>query len=436
MDTLKHAIEHARSRYAAANPRSQAADVEARRYLPGGNTRTVLHFDPFPLTIVFGEGAEVIDLDGHRYSDFVGEYSAGLFGHSEQRVHAAVKQALDRGIVMGAPTENERCLARLLCERFPAIDQVRFCNSGTEANIWALTAARLTTGRSKFLAFREAYHGGFLKFPGGHCKLNLPLEFILADYNDAEGAEAAILAAGEELAAVIVEPILGAGGNIVGSKSFLETLRRATREVGALLIFDEVKTSRIGPAGMQGLQGVLPDLTTLGKYISGGIPVGAFGGRAEIMAHFDPRREDRWNHAGTFNNDVCSMAAGCVAMGDIYTPERAQEFFDWSEAFRGSLNDLFATHSVPMHANGLGSMIAIHFSDRPTKRPSQITAGCQALRPLLHMELMAEGVLVCGRGDLFLSLPMTEAHLDDARSALNRFIERHGDLVREVLEKQ
>jgi glutamate-1-semialdehyde 2,1-aminomutase len=435
MDALKQAIEHERSRYAAANPRSQAADREAQRYLPGGNTRTVLHYDPFPLTVVSGEGAEVTDLDGHRYSDFVGEYSAGLFGHSEQRVHAAVKQALDSGIVMGGPTENERRLARLLCERFPAIDQLRFCNSGTEANVWALTAARLTTGRSTFLAFRDAYHGGFLKFPGGHCKLNLPLEFILADYNDAEGAEAAIRAAGEELAAVIVEPILGAGGNIVGSSAFLETLRRATREVGALLIFDEVKTSRIGPAGMQGLRGVLPDLTTLGKYISGGIPVGAFGGSAEIMAHFDPRREDRWNHAGTFNNDVCSMAAGCAAMGDIYTPGVAQDFLEWSEAFRESLNDLFATRSVPMHANGLGSMIAIHFSDRPTERPSQITAGCRALRPLLHMELISEGVLACARGDLFLSLPMTEAHLDQARGALDRFIERHGGLVREVLEK-
>jgi glutamate-1-semialdehyde 2,1-aminomutase len=434
MDALKQAIENARSRYADANPRSRAADIEAQRYLPGGNTRTVLHYDPFPLTMVSGEGAEVVDLDGHRYTDFVGEYSAGLFGHSEQRVHAAVKQALDQGIVMGAPTDYERCLARLLCQRFPAIDQVRFCNSGTEANVWALTTARLTTGRSKILAFREAYHGGFLKFPGGHCKLNLPLEFILADYNDAEGAEAAILAAGEDLAAVIVEPILGAGGNIVGSAAFLETLRRATRETGAVLIFDEVKTSRTGPAGMQGLRGVLPDLTTLGKYISGGIPAGAFGGSAEIMAHFDPRREDRWNHAGTFNNDVSSMAAGCVAMGDIYTPERAQEFFEWSEEFRQSLNDLFAARSVPMHANGLGSIIAIHFSDRPTERPSQITAGCQALRPLLHMELMTAGVLVCGRGDLFLSLPMTETHLDHARSALDRFIARHGDLVRKVLQ--
>jgi glutamate-1-semialdehyde 2,1-aminomutase len=148
MDALKHAIEQARARYVAANPLSMAADRGAERYLPGGNTRTVLHFDPFPLTMVAGEGAELNDLDGHRYVDFVGEFSAGLFGHSEEVIKSAVRCALDEGVVMGAPTIHERELAELLCTRFPGIDQLRFCNSGTEANIWALTAARQLTGRT------------------------------------------------------------------------------------------------------------------------------------------------------------------------------------------------------------------------------------------------------------------------------------------------
>jgi glutamate-1-semialdehyde 2,1-aminomutase len=434
MDALKRAIEDLRARYVAANPLSMAADRGAEKYLPGGNTRTVLHFDPFPLTMVAGEGAELTDLDGHRYVDFVGEYSAGLFGHSEEAIKSAVRRALDGGVAMGAPTAHERQLAELLCTRFPGIDQVRFCNSGTEANIWALTTARLLTGRKKILVFRGAYHGGVIKFPHGHSALNIPFDFVLADYNDSKGAEALIGEVGGELAAVIVEPILGAGGNIPGDRAFMQMLRRATREAGALLIFDEVKTSRIGPAGMQGMLGLDPDLTTLGKFIGGGLPIGAFGGSAEIMAHFNPKHQDHWNHAGTFNNDVCSMAAGCAAMGKIYTPQRAQEFFERSEAFRHSLNELFAARSVPMHANGLGSIIAIHFSGKPTNKPSDITAGCQAMRPLLHLEMLLEGVLICSRGDFFLSLPMTDAHLSRARSALGKFIDRHQPLITEVLE--
>jgi len=167
MTPLEQAIRDARERYAAANPLSRAADHAAEGSLPGGNTRSVLHFDPFPLTMVSGEGAELVDLDGHRYADFVGEYSAGLFGHSDPTIKAAVREALDFGVAMGAPTHYERELAALICERFPAVDQVRFCNTGTEANIMALQTARAVTGREKVLVFEGAYHGGVIRFPAG-----------------------------------------------------------------------------------------------------------------------------------------------------------------------------------------------------------------------------------------------------------------------------
>jgi glutamate-1-semialdehyde 2,1-aminomutase len=189
-------------------------------------------------------------------------------------------------------------------------------------------------------------------------------------------------------------------------------LRRKTEEVGALLIFDEVKTARLGSSGIQGMVGLEPDLTTLGKFIGGGLPTGAFGGSTEVMARFNPRQQGALAHAGTFNNNVCSMAAGCAAMGKIYTAERAAEFFELSEAFRLSLNDMFASKAVPMYANGLGSMI---------------------LRPLLHMELLLDGVLVCGRGDLFLSLPMDESQLSKARLALGKFVDRYKPLIEQVL---
>jgi glutamate-1-semialdehyde 2,1-aminomutase len=433
MDALKLAIEDARKRYAAANPLSDAAEEDALRYLPGGNTRSVLHFEPFPLTMVSGDGAELTDLDGHRYVDFVGEYSAGLFGHSDPRIKVAIDEALDSGIAMGAPMKYERTLAALLCERYPALDQVRFCNSGTEANLMALTTACAVTGRDKILVFRESYHGGVIKFPGGHCELNVPYNFVLGDYNDVEGTAALIRGLGDELAAVIVEPILGAGGNIPGNREFLNTLRTCTEEIGALLIFDEIKTARLGAAGVQGMLDFKPDLATVGKFIAGGLPTGAFGGRADLMARYDPRHGRGWNHAGTFNNNACSMAAGCAAMGEVFTAKRGAEFLDWSEAFRLSLNEMFAAKDVPMYANGMGSIIAIHFSRVPTKKPTDITAGCQSLRPLLHMEMLLEGVLICKRGDFFLSLPMDETHLAKAHIALEKFIDKYKSLITEVL---
>jgi glutamate-1-semialdehyde 2,1-aminomutase len=434
MKSLNKAIEDARARYISANPLSLAADKRAERYMPGGNTRTVLHYDPYPLTMVAGEGAELVDLDGHRYVDFVGEYSAGLFGHSDEIIKTAVHGALDNGIVMGAPTAYERELADLLCSRFASIEQIRFCNSGTEANLMALTTARVVTGRDKVLIFNGAYHGGVIKFPDGNSVHNVPFDFIVAEYNDTEGTADLIRRWGDELAAVLVEPLLGAGGNIPGSKEFLGMLRQMTQEVGALLIFDEVKTSRLGPSGIQGMLGIKPDLTSLGKFIGGGLPTGAFGGKTEYMTHYNPKLKGNWNHAGTFNNNVCSMAAGSAAMGKIYTPQRAEDFFDWCETFRLSLNSMFADKAVPMYCNGMGSIFAVHFTDKPTRKKADISAGCQSLRPLLHMEMLLEDVLICGRGDLFLSLPMTGTHLSRARLALEKFVDRYKPLIIQVLE--
>lgn len=431
--SLERALKDARKRYVCANPLSKAADKNAGKFLPGGNTRSVLHYDPFPLTMVRGEGAHLVDLDGHSYADFLCEYSAGLFGHSDKIIRAAVHEALDRGVTMGAPTHYERELAGLLCDRFSSIEKLRFCNSGTEANLMALTTARMVTGREKIIAFNGAYHGGVIKFPNGYSAFNVPYDFVMSEYNDTEGTEELINRLDNELAAVIVEPILGAGGNITGTREFLKMLRRETRKVGAVLIFDEVKTARIGPAGIQGLMRIKPDLTTLGKFIGGGLPTGAFGGNAKIMSHYNPKKEGSWNHAGTFNNNVCSMAAGAAGIGEIYTQQRALDFLDWSEAFRLALNEMFVDREMPMYCNGLGSIFAIHFSEGPVRRKQDISAGCLSLRPLLHMELLLEGVLVAGRGDVFQSLPMTEKHLFKVSLALEKFIDRYKPLVLETL---
>ncbi len=433
MQALQQALTDARQRYADANPRSRDADKQADRYMPGGNTRNVLFYEPFPLTMAAGEGAELVDLDGHRYTDFVGEFSAGLFGHSDPDIKSAIHKGLDHGIAIGGSTVYERELARLLCERFRSLEQLRFCNSGTEAGLMAITTARIVTGRDKILVFNGAYHGGVVKFPTGLSRFNAPYDFVLAEYNDTQGTAESIRRIGDQLAAVMVEPILGAGGNIPGTRAFLQMLRDTTREVGALLIFDEVKTARLGTGGVQGLLEITPDLTTLGKIIAGGLPTGAFGGSAELMACYNPKKEGAWKHAGTFNNNVCSMAAGTTAMGKVYTPQRAKDFFEWSEAYRNSLNSLFAQKSAPMVCTGLGSMFTIHFAAGPIDRMIARSAGCQALSALLHMELLLAGVLICSRGDMFLSLPMTETHLARAREGLIGFIDRHHALTTSVV---
>ena len=239
----------------ARRPRSQALHEQARAVMPGGNTRTVLSYGPFPTAMARGEDCRLWDVDGHAYLDLCGEYTAGLFGHSEPRIRRAIEAALANGLNLAAVGEPEVALARLICGRFPSIELVRFTNSGTEGNLMALTAARAFTGRGTVLAFRGGYHGGVLTFPvSGPSKATLPLPVVMADYNDPAGAVAAARAHAADLAAIIVEPMLGSGGCIPADPAFLAALREVATETGALLIFDEVMTvalerrRRAGPA--------------------------------------------------------------------------------------------------------------------------------------------------------------------------------------------
>src|SRR3978361_1627989 len=301
-------------------PRSLARYVEATTVMPGGNTRTVLHFAPFPLAMVRAEGCHMWDADGREYIDFLGEYTAGLYGHSHPVTRAALDQALDNGISFGASNMTEARFARAVCERF-GLDRARVTNSGTEANLLAISLGRIFTRRKKVLLFNGAYHGAVFGFAGGGSPINVPFEYVLARYNDIERTRALIT---EDLALVILEPMVGSGGCIPASSEFLQMLRAETTRVGALLILDEVMTSRLAPGGLQSVVGVKPDLTTLGKYIGGGMSFGAFGGRSEIMDLFDPRRVDALPHAGTFNNNVLPMRAGVTGLTDVYTPKAAR----------------------------------------------------------------------------------------------------------------
>lgn len=405
---LDAALAEARESYAAARPASAALHVKAREVMPGGNTRTVLFYTPFPTAMAGGEGCWLTDLDGRRYLDLCGEYSAGLFGHSDARIIAAVKAALDRGVNLSAVGENEARLAALICGRFPSIERVRFTNSGTEANVMATAGARAFTKRTGLLCFQGGYHGGVLTFASGHSPVNLPVPITLASYNDPTGAAEAIRAGRDGLAAVLVEPMLGSGGCIPATPAFLQALREACTEAGVLLILDEVMTSRHGAGGLQARLGVTPDMTTLGKYMAGGMSFGAFGGREEVMAVFDGHRPGALPHAGTFNNNVLSMAAGATAL-TLYDGEAAEALFARGEGLRRRLNEALEAAGVAMLFTGLGSMMAVHFRSGPIDRPYTPTAQEEALRELFFLDMMAAGIYLARRGMVTLSLPVGEA---------------------------
>ena len=317
------ALTEAKEAYVARNPKSLARFVEATAVMPGGNTRTVLHYAPFPLGIARGEGCRLWDLDGAEYIDFLGEYTAGIYGHSHPKIRAAVDRALDAGINFGGTNLTEAKFARAVCDRF-GLERVRFTNSGTEANLLAISVGRIFTKRSKVMVFDGGYHGAVFGFAGGGSPINAPFDYVLAPYNDIAATRALIEQHAADLALVILEPMMGGGGCIAAEPEFLTMLREETTKVGALLILDEVMTSRLSPGGLQQVRGIKPDLTTFGKYIGGGMSFGAFGGRADIMDLFDPRRPDALPHAGTFNNNVLTMSAGLAGLTEVYTPDAAR----------------------------------------------------------------------------------------------------------------
>jgi glutamate-1-semialdehyde 2,1-aminomutase len=395
------ALDDAVARYVARNPASEERARRAREVLPGGNTRSVLHFDPFPLAFARGEGAFLWSLDGDRYTDFLGEFTAGLYGHSNPAILDAIRGALDGGINYGGTNALEHQLAELLCARFPAFELVRFTNSGTEANLMALALALHHTGRREVLVFKGAYHGGVLAFwSGAPSPVTVPHAFLLADYNDVEGTRALIRE--HELGAILVEPMLGSGGCIPASPGFLAMLREEATAAGALLIFDEVMTSRLPRPE------VAPDLMTVGKYLAGGMSFGAFGGRRELMEAFDPSRPGALVHAGTFNNNVVSLSAGIAGLTQVLTQDALDALNARGDRLREALDEIAL--DTPVHATGRGSLLAIH-------------APSEELQRLLFFELLDRGQWIAARGMLALSLPITDADCDAFAAAFEEVVE-------------
>jgi glutamate-1-semialdehyde 2,1-aminomutase len=437
---LESAVAEAEQRYVAANPGSAKLNQGARASMPGGNTRTTLHYGPFPLAIRSAKGSKVTDVDGHSYVDFINEHTAGVFGHSEPVIQAALKQAIDDGITLGAPNIYEHELAAAILARFPSMARLRFCNSGTEANLLALGTARAVTGKPDVLIFGGAYHGSLLYYSHGASPLNAPIPVIESVYNDVERAVGDIAKHASTLAAVILEPMQGGAGAISGTPEFLKALREACTQHGILLVFDEVMTSRLAPGGLQGKHGITPDLTTLGKYVGGGMTIGAFGGRGDIMDRFDPSRPDAFPHGGTFNNNVLAMAAGLAGFTKVLTPAALERMNGLGDSLRDRANALAAKHGLPVQTTGTGSIFAIHFHHGPIRNSQDLDGGekgrerdIAALKKLYQLDMFGRGLYVTRRILGNLSLVSSHADVDQLIDGLDEFLVNRGTLIRQVM---
>jgi len=421
--TLDEAVAQARERYVARNPQSRARHEAAAASMPGGNTRTSLFHEPFPLCMASGSGCRLVDVDGHAYIDFLGEFTAGIFGHSPAPLQQAIRDALEDGINLSSHNALEGELAALIRGRFASMELLRFTNSGTEANLMALAAAKAFTGRNKVLVFRGGYHGGVLSFPPSGSRANVPHDFLIGPYNDLAGTRALIASNKSDIAAILVEPMQGAGGCVPGEAEFLGGLRAAASEIGAALIFDEVQTSRLALGGRQSQLGITPDLTTIGKFFGGGLAFGCFGGRRDIMQQFDPRRPDALGHAGTFNNNTLTMAAGIAAVSKLLTAENLDAVNARGERLRADMNALFEARQAPYRVQGLGSLMNIH----PTVAPP---GDADLLRKLLFFELNERGIYLAMRGLMALSFPIGDAETQAMLAALDEVLEARGPLGR------
>lgn len=358
--------------------KSIAAFEEAKTLMPGGVNSPVRAFKSVAMDPIFmerGRGSKIYDIDGNEYIDYVLSWGPLILGHTNDRVVEALKKVAEMGTSFGAPTLMENELAKLVRERVPSIEVVRMVSSGTEATMSALRLARGYTGRNKILKFEGCYHGHgdslLIKAGSGVATLGLPdspgvpegiaKNTITVPYNDLESVKVAFEQYGEDIAGVIVEPVAGNMGVVPPVPGFLEGLREITEQNGTLLIFDEVMTGfRVGYNCAQGYFGITPDITCLGKVIGGGLPVGAYGGRAEIMEQIAP--SGPIYQAGTLSGNPLAMTAGYETLIQL-TPESYKEFERKADILEAGLKKAAEKYEVPLTVNRAGSMIGYFFTN-------------------------------------------------------------------------
>jgi glutamate-1-semialdehyde 2,1-aminomutase len=414
-------------RFIARTPASRAAFERARRVMPGGNTRASVYYEPYPATVVRAAGIELTDADGNRYHDLLLNYTSMILGHANPRVVEAATHAVQSGSAVAAPVPGQIELAEELVRRIPSVEQVRFVNSGTEAGITAVRAARAFTGRDWVIKISGGYHGSAADLDAGLRDGVRPpgvpsaVATRAVPFNDPSALDAAAAQLGPELAAIILEPVLGNAGLVPPAPGYLEHVRQVADTAGAVLIFDEVITFRLSPGGYQLLAGVFPDLTCLGKIIGGGFPVGAVGGRAEIMAVFSPGSMTYVGHSGTFTGNAVTMAAGLETLRQLDGAAYARLDRLGARLVEG-LQSAVEETGVPAAVLHVGSLVNLVFTDVPVTNAEAARPLDPAAAQAFHLGLMNRGIFIAPRGLFAMSTVTSEEAVDAAVSAAHEIL--------------
>ena len=395
--------------YLARTARSAERGKAAEAVMPGGDTRAAGYHPPYPLTLERGEGPFVWDVDGHRYLDLVGNYTSLVHGHAYPPIVEVIRTGVGRGTAWPGRCEPQIALAQRLVERVSSVEKVRFTNSGTEAAMLAIQIARTVTGRRRILMARHGYHGGmddtetgFFGSEGVHT--------LVAEFGRAESFEQVLSERGNEVACVVLEPVMGSAGIIPSPPGFLERVRDAAHRAGALFVLDEVICLRLSTGGAQKIYGVEPDLTMFGKLIGGGLPVGAVGGRDDLLAVCDPRAP-RIFHSGTFNGNPLTTAAGTVAVEEL-TADRIDQMEQWATRLAEGLRAVAAGVGLPFSIHHAGSLLNVFFTETPP--PATLVRSDGELITQFHLASLNHGLFFAPRGMIAMSTVMSDAFIDEA----------------------
>ncbi|NIM45316.1 MAG: aminotransferase class III-fold pyridoxal phosphate-dependent enzyme [Nitrososphaeria archaeon] len=427
-------------KYLQRTKKSREIYQEAKRYLPGGNTRSVTYFKPYPLFIAYGKGCRLYDVEGNSLIDFLNNFTSLILGHAHPRIVEAVQRQVEKGTAYAANSESQYKLAKTVCDRLDSVDMIRFANSGTEGVMNAIKGSRAYTRKDKFLKMEGGYNGtwdavqvsvkpkldevGPVENPNQVPESlgipeNVVKDTLITPFNNSEIAEAIIRKHREELAAVIVEPVMGSAGMIPPRDDFLKALRDITHDNDVLLIFDEVITFRLSRGGAQEIYGVKPDMTALGKIIGGGFPVGAFGGREDIMEIFSPEGEKPISHSGTFNGNPITVEAGLATMREL-THSAIENLNTLGESLRREALKILEEVGVVAQLSGCGSLYNLHFTDKEIVDYRCTASANKTANELLHLAMINNGIFMAKRSMFDLSTPMTKEETKIFTEALRK----------------
>jgi glutamate-1-semialdehyde 2,1-aminomutase len=405
--------------YAIPTARSGELAERLRAVLPGGDTRTGTFYPPYPLALTRGQGYRVWDVDGNEFIDCVNNFTSLVHGNAAPAIVEALKAQAELGTAFPAPIELQAEVAERICDRVASVERVRFANSGSEAVLLAIRAARAFTGRDEIVKAHGGYHGFWEQVPMAFGAPGIPkaVQELASevDFNDAGQLEDVMRRRGDRVAAILLEPVMTAAGVIAGSGDYLRLARDLADRYGALLVLDEIVTLRLHRGGYQAVAGVDPDLTTMAKIIGGGLPVGAVGGRADVLDVYNPLRPGHIVHSGTFNGNAMTLAAGRASL-DLLTQTEIDRINALGDRLAGRLQQLLPEAVV----TSVGSLIQVHFGTGPEIRCYRDTNMQSETLTRFHLASLEEGVYFASRGLLNLSTAMDEATVDEIADRLGR----------------